>query len=503
MHNPNEIIEIYRYIEEKFDLSKFNYRGVNFWPVIRKQISFSFYRPELNKNESVFLREKTISYYLKRPNTLFRSFLLKKKFIASLKPLIKKVQVCAYPESLFIDNIEGKAYSRHIDPYYEVIKEQYPDVNRVSFSKGSSKLQETYYPVEVHDMFAFFEYINFESYLRTFDSDYIKEVKKMHTIFEEVNALVYEKFSIKPFYKNLVKSFNTVIEYSIYFDHLFERSTVKLIFIECYYDSLKMGISVAAKKHNIKVIEIQHGVIKDNSYIPYTNHNIDYEVLPNHIWCWSPSDVSLLLNENKEFNLLKPFLGGNMWLKKFINSEITFKNKKTESFFLDIKTNYTKVILVTLQPVFILHDVIIETIKAAPVDYMFLIRFHPYNTEKEIKDLKEILSNQDNVEFDNSSSFNLYELFKNSDFQITHSSATAIEALTFALPTIVCSSYGYDFYSEQIDCGVILYSEDSKEIIKLLKEYNFTNNHNTKYYTMNTDVSLAKSNLSKAIGISY
>ena len=74
MHNPNEIIEIYRYIEEKFDLSKFNYRGVNFWPVIRKQISFSFYRPELNKNKSVFLREKTISYYLKRPNTLFRSF---------------------------------------------------------------------------------------------------------------------------------------------------------------------------------------------------------------------------------------------------------------------------------------------------------------------------------------------------------------------------------------------------------------------------------------------
>lgn len=503
MYNPNEIIEIYRYIEEKFDLSKFNYRGVNFWPVIRKQISFSFYRPELNKNESVFLRKKTISYYLKRPNTLMRSFLLKKKFISSLKSLTKKVQVCAYPESLFIDTIDGKAYSRHIDPYYEVIKENYPDVNRVGFSKGSEKSRETYFPVEMHDMTEFLEYVYFESYLNTFNSDYIKEVKKMHAVFEEVNALVYEKFSLKPFYNNLVKSFNSVIEYSIYFDHLFKKSTVKLFFIECYYDSLKMGISVAAKKHNIKVIEIQHGVIKDNSYIPYTKHNINYEVLPDHIWCWSPSDVGLLLNENKEFNQLKPFLGGNMWLKKFINSEISFKNKNTESFFLDIKTNYAKVILVTLQPVFILHNVIIETIKNAPADYMFLIRFHPYNTEKEKKDLKEILNNQNNVEFDNSSSFNLYELFKISDFQITHSSATAIEALTFALPTIICSSYGYDFYSEQIDCGVILYSENSKEIIKLLEGYNFSNNHNTNYYTMNTDVSLAINNLSKAIGVSY
>ena len=69
-----------------------------------------------------------------------------------------------------------------------------------------------------------------------------------------------------------------------------------------------MAMCIAAKKYGIKVVEIQHGGAEDNVYLPYSNKQIKFDVLPDLLWCWSDSDKELVIKHNSdEFNYLKPF----------------------------------------------------------------------------------------------------------------------------------------------------------------------------------------------------
>ena len=244
---------------------------------------------------------------------------------------------------------------------------------------------------------------------------------------------------------------------------------------------------------------IQHGGAEDNVYLPYDNKKIEYSILPEYLWCWSASDRDLIVKHNGGFKYLKPFIGGNMWLKKFEKSEINPVTKDQELFFKKVKEKYEKIILVCLQPIFLLDTVIKETIFISPDKYLFLVRFHPHTNEQERNKIKEELGNRINVEYEIASKANLYYLFKNCDVQLTHSSTTAMEALSFNLPTIVCSQYGFDFYKEQINDNVILFSDDSNDIIDLVSKKNELNTVKTDYYKIRCDENEAIRSLTEVI----
>ena len=74
-----------------------------------------------------------------------------------------------------------------------------------------------------------------------------------------------------------------------------------------------------------------------------------------------------------------------------------------------------------------------------------------------------------------------------------------MESLTFNLPTIVCSKYGYDFYKEQIKDGVILFSDNSEEIINIISRENKLNERKSNYYKIRCNEKEAIENLTNLI----
>lgn len=500
MEKPDEVIELFRFIEQNFDVKKFNYKGINFWPLIRAQIGFDLNFKKANyQSTGIIERKRKVSDILKAPYRYLKLKYAERGFHKSLKPLTSEFQVLAHPQSLFIDEISGKLYSRYIDPYYEILKSGYSSVDRFGFIQGNNLQKEFFHPVNFYNLSLFKKYIGIKSYIESFSKNNSASIAKIKEAFKEVNELTERTFNIRPFNDSLILSFNETLEYKVFFSYLFSLSNVNSIFLECFYDSLKMGLCAAAKEHSVKIIEIQHGGAEDNVYVPYINHECSYSILPDYLWCWSRSDKDLILKHNTGFKQLVPFVGGNMWLKKYVAGEITTGHGEQE-FFEKIKPGYKKIILVTLQPVFISDKVILNTILNAPGNFYFIVRFHPFNTEQEKNDFKESVKNCANVDCSAALTANLFNLFINCDFQLTHSSTTAMEALVFNLPTIICSEYGFDFYKDQINDGVILHSVNPTEIIEFLQAGIELNREKLDYYLIRSDAAEAIINVSKVVG---
>ena len=496
MLNPDEILNLFLFIEKKFDITRFTYKGINFWPLIRSNIGLDLY-----SNPTIYnlkRKKRSLAEMIKLP---YRNIKLKKakaNYIKTLKPLQSDYIICTYPNSLFTDELSGKSYSRYIDPYFETISKQYK-LQRIGFTNINDSKINPLYPIDFFSTDNFLIYKNLNKFINKGSDIDMTEYNKMITTFEEINKIVLGEFKIKPFYSGLINQFEEVIAYTAYFDELFKISKVKWVFLECFYDIIKMAMIISGKKYGVKFIEIQHGGAEDNVYLPYHKKTIDYQMLPDYFWCWSESDKDLIIEHNGNFKFLIPFIGGSMWLKKFVSNEINPVTKEEEMFFVRIKEKYKKIILVCLQPVFLLDKVIKETILNETGDFLFLVRFHPHITIKERNEIKNTLGGQTNIETEMASKINLFYLFKNCDVQLTHSSTTAMESLTFNLPTIVCSKYGYDFYKEQIKDGVILFSDNSEEIINIISRENKLNERKSNYYKIRCNEKEAIENLTNLI----
>ncbi|MBK7666217.1 MAG: hypothetical protein IPJ32_02080 [Sphingobacteriaceae bacterium] len=345
---------------------------------------------------------------------------------------------------------------------------------------------DTLHDVNYMSLMDYENYLNLKLFMDGFNSQKkSEEVEKLKRVFDEANELVFNKFQIRPFYYGLIKHFVDVYNYKEFFDIVFSKSKVKFIFIQDYHIHLQIAMCISAKKHNIRVIEIQHGIL-DSKYYPFINGKEDYALLPDYLWCWSIKDRDIIRKANYELNSLKPFVGGNMWLKKFLNDEVSKMDRDHELFF--VKNDYERVVLITLQPVYLLSELMIEVISKSPANWLYLVRFHPLNTtEAEKQQIINELSRFTNVEIDIASKANLYQLYKKSDFQITHSSASAIEALVFNLPTIVCSDIGYDLYQSQIKDGVVFYYDKSDDIISAINAKAEPNQVNLNSYLLQSN----------------
>ncbi len=500
METPAELFELFKFIEQNYDLSKFNYKGINFWPLIRNEVRLNLnLKRKVNYSWHVPQRTKTFNDRIKTPYRNLKRQNAKKKFINSIKPLTDSHQICIYPNSLFLDTIQNKKYCRYIDPYYEVLKKEFKSINYFGFLTKNEVAPETLNPVSYLDLKDFIDYNDLKRFLSDFDVSLSNDTLPLKNALKELNDILFAKFNIRPLYNELIKHCFYVLDFKEYFDELFKVSNVKFIFIEDYFIYIQMAMCASAKENNIKVIEIQHGIL-DCKYFPYHENNSNYSVLPNYIWCWSERDQDNILKHNKNFKYLIPFVGGNMWLRKFIKKEIQEITKQEESFFSELKSNYKTIILISLQPTFLLSENMIETVSNAPANCFFLIRYHPLNTTLEERNtIRTMLKGFTNVEIDIASTINLYALFQKCDFQLTHSSATAIEAIAFNLPTIICSEIGYDLYREQINDGVILYSKNSKQTIEILKSNPKLNYEKSNFYLLKTDEKEALVNLNKTI----
>ena len=100
-----------------------------------------------------------------------------------------------------------------------------------------------------------------------------------------------------------------------------------------------------------------------------------------------------------------------------------------------------------------------------------MFRIHPLSTNDEKLKVVDALEKYKNIEYEKTSSLNLYEVFKLADVHIVASSAVAIEGLQFNLPTIIIHEQGIDLFLDLIEHSIFVSALTPEKIIKNIQSF--------------------------------
>lgn len=207
-------------------------------------------------------------------------------------------------------------------------------------------------------------------------------------------------------------------------------------------------ICIAAKKLNIDVYDVQHGIIevenKESYYSLEKRKLYNKESWPTYILC---RNIESLNKISKSIPYTKPIIIGN--LNKYFYSKIYIVNRETK-----IVENHSKTILFTFQPFYdkkfslknkhkgiVFPSILLKLILNSKYD--FILKLHPSQIQnsnlfkKHIKAFDKLFLNCNNVEYITCNKNPLEDSLIKSDLHITFNSACVYDALNYNLKTIL------------------------------------------------------------------
>ena len=477
--NQSEVIQILEKIQLEYDISSINYKNKNVWPILR----YYFSRVLMNPNKGQDKVELNDVPVQKQSLKINRSLKFKNIFsVFKLPGLYKKIarqqkdfnklnaEVVFLSPSFepYPDLIDNKKYSRYLDPYFETFSKN-KKVIKVQLVKMGQLTEDTFVPVHKINQDIYFLKINIKEKLNRFRKKVCTE-KDIIDVLYKLNLYCKSNEINFVFNSWLIDHLDEVNQYDSFFYEILHGSKTKTVFFEGYYSPCLFGLISACKTLNIKTIDFQHGVV-DINYLAWNGlyKSVSY-YLPEYYWVWSKKNLNEVVIHNKTFFII-PIIGGNRWLGKFKELDNSLLMKKLTG---NESVNYDKKILISLQySVFLDHmlSLVSKTIDLCSENYLWMFRIHPLSTNDEKLKVVDALEKYKNIEYEKTSSLNLYEVFKLADVHIVASSAVAIEGLQFNLPTIIIHEQGIDLFLDLIEHSIFVSALTPEKIIKNIQSF--------------------------------
>jgi hypothetical protein len=443
----SELIDFLIEIEAQLPVEEIQYDGVYLWPLIKIKVQQNIWI-QLNEDnkttKSVPLLKKIRQAAINGFNFLLKDiknhvFLKKSDVLIMADPFNRRVEV------------DQKKFEIYTDPIVQ-------ELNRLNISNLTVERNSlTPYPyprytkslpqILIQWPFMFFA-------LKRYHFD-----KNSSQILENI-ALELQKKGYRPdaiSTKSLSKYLKVYWAHYKMYQYLFKIVQPKWVILTEWYSTASVACTVAAKKMNIHVVEVQHGV-QTSAHIAYGNWLKTNKKLispfPDTLWVWSAEDK---LNIDAEFSKVesRSFLGGNLFLEKFRNSEIKIAGEDTIQ---NLVKNIEKPIcLVTLQPVYELNEALVKFIEQHKGEYYFLLRLHPVmsNDTENLKIQIEKTFNDLQYNIDLATSLPLLVLLKVTNLHLTYNSSVVIEASEFNVPSVVCDTdLAQKYFKSQINSGI-------------------------------------------------
>jgi hypothetical protein len=283
---------------------------------------------------------------------------------------------------------------------------------------------------------------SFVEYLKKYNNSYIAISLPGSKFNKKQTLLNYLNINREYYISKIKNFFSNEDELILFWKKIFKKVNPKIII--CIQPPPEM--CVAAKKCNIKIFDIQHGLI--NNLIYYNLQNSYGEKgLPNIIFCWDKISTNYL---KKILPNVSSCILGNPWIayldkkntNKFINLEIKKVRKVPKKqpviiITLQWKRNYTKQIID-------IPEHIIKCLKRlVNGGWNCWLRFHPAHLKEFSKD---ILQNEWNKKTNlKINSINIYDLsdsalpylLRFANAHITNFSASIIEAKIMKVPSYI------------------------------------------------------------------
>lgn len=261
------------------------------------------------------------------------------------------------------------------------------------------------------------------------------------------------------------------------YQDIFRKTTPALVCIVSYYSVEGMAVNLACRRCGIPSIDLQHGLQGDLhvAYARWKRVPADgYELLPSHFWVWDGSDAKTIEQWNAPVaRWHRPIIGGNLWLNEWLDGHDGFLAAYDRRMMDACRRFPGKPhVLVTLQ--FNLADEgtlgpLLAAMRRTQHELRWWVRLHPcmLNDRGAVRSLLAKCGITD-AETDLATDLPLYAVLRHMDLHVTHSSSTVIEAALFGIPSVVISSYGAEFFPEQLSTGWAVTAFTEQAIIESL-----------------------------------
>ena len=280
-----------------------------------------------------------------------------------------------------------------------------------------------------------------------------------------------------------------------------KRIKPRIVIHECWYAETKMALALAAHRLNIPVVEIQHGVAAGSgrhpSYYDWTKiPNGGYALMPDYMWVWDESDYDAMIPWAKES--MRPFIGGHPMNLIWSDSDNEL-NKYYQTKYEKEYGNDRPAILMTLQWGTNYPQWIIDFINQHD-EFTWLIRLHPVIDECEKIFMLQI-KDAENIHKESTGSFPLEILLNNVAIHITMHSSVVLDALPFACPSIVMHPKAKEMYSKQITEKVAYYADNAETLQTKINDLLVQSNKNVVSNEMQKQYKVGNDAIKKIIDI--
>lgn len=458
----DEISELILGVERLFPVEEWNYKGVNFWPILRNDLFYllyfkvhsgrllSFYADKKSKNSA----SKSVTRRLVEMPICYLKW---RKWLRSL-PSRKHVMM-SY--ATIRTDLNGEFYNKFLDPLIEEkgwensslilegkCKESKSYRNQKIVSEYGEVMQDFIFRMKLKSKFfrskkspeqSFDKYEDFLAYLSSYDQEL-----KTFTI----------KWSLPKLKQWLDNEFIPRVSF---FGRVLNEVSGQTVYTTNYYNYNAMAIICAANKRGLDTVEIQHGP-QTNLHMAYAYWTkfpeLGYDLLPRTFWCWDDYSESVIMNWIKRQNNGSVKVVGNFWMNYFKSK---LEQKISE-----------KVILYSLQPMpfsleMLFPDSLVRLIKKTP--FQWFVRLHPAQI-KQYDDVKAFMESKGLagiVNIDEASNMQLPLLLAKTMLHVTNSSGVALEASYVGIPNIFLHELAISYYPHLIDSGNAVFLDTDSE----------------------------------------
>ncbi|MES0488491.1 MAG: hypothetical protein ABUK01_00760 [Leptospirales bacterium] len=468
-----EICDLIVKIENQLDVNAIKLNEVHAWPVIRLTLWSKLSQvqdqvAQIGNGDASFIEDSKFNiFHFIFSKLIYRTYRFIKAKALRVKDFLLQIVnqttliFTGTKDILFVSHmayyseiVDGKRFSRIIDPVYEEISKEYSCL-KISFDKFSvPKRYRSYFFAPLRDNKTHFseqEHVEIENFLRQ-----ISRIDKRINI--DIRKDIINRLQKIAAYKDLSKK-------------ILLQFRPRAIILSVYYDNRHLGMLWAAYDMHIPTIDLQHG--KQGKYQAMYSHwtkipKEGYKTIPTWFWNWGEASADHIMKWQPHRSTHRSMVAGFPWMNKW-------KSLNTNGV-LQKKINRKYIVLITLQgPTAgnpdILPNFIVRAIEESSDEYFWIIRPH-YNSQVSKRVAVDKLVDVDSKKYSINIGENaqLYELLSISNLHMTAFSSVCYEATGFNVPTIIWSKEGQEIYSEEILNHIFFYANNYKALLHSMEK---------------------------------
>lgn len=473
-------------IEQQFDVNTLRYKNLVVWPLVRRGLweqLLALGPNKVGRVEQPSGNQRSVVKRFSRFASTFWPLWCKAKYRQEYQTQYAVLEKVKYPDILFLlkgehsrVQIKNKYYNHYIEPWVEFAQERYKCASiEIDSAEGRRAMPRLTPPLFIAPD-CHFVIEELKDQLRS-SSNRLGAGRNHIEGFAEFSQIAYQMTAgLDLQEQTFVYQAQVLQRYERFYDHILSYMKPKAAFLVNYFSVNSMAFVLSCRKHDIKVVDIQHGT--QGKYHAFYTHwtritRYGYDLLPDYFWVWG-EEARRNINQwvPSHCQRHRALVGGNLWLLKWKSNDNWHVETCEEAHYYQCFVQWDKVILfsaqVMAQPI---PDLLLSAMQKAPDKWLWLIRLHP-SQRSEISRVERYLEGKGvrHFEIRQATELPLYGLLKRCDHHITCWSTVCYEALAFGLATSIIHANGRDLYQEYIDTGYFSYAESWEKLLEQVRE---------------------------------